>query len=629
MTVLNWPEKISSFFVNQGSIYYALDELNVLKQKEVAEVLSGKNIMLYKYDDAIEFRLFYEKHYRHVNKTNRQTLIVYGFEGQFNTLPYDVLSEGIQANLSISGLFPQFDASVIQQCPSELYSELFELHKHFFTKLNRKETIDYVLENAYRIQFGSILNSANLLKMVLAYYKKFETDLPTIFYNRLAEKIRKKHQLTQRELVDIFKSRDDFEYFINKQWQHFVQSYNQQKNYQITDGNENSIEQYFIDPYVRSNITSIVKPVEVRNTLDYEEWMQPGLRIKDKEPLFLNEYNSFNREDWLKLANRIGEEQAILMEQGVLTNNFVEQVSKANSSFQQWMKTSYFNMRTLPVLPLPKMVHQIPQYLSRKADSKVALLVLDGMSFTQWYIIKKYLGGKGFSFEEHAIFSWVPSVTSVSRQSIFSGKEPRYFGDTIDTTRKEKVYWEQFWEQEGFSRQHVAYQKSLGLERYNSLNFIYQQTPNVRIYGAVIDVIDQIMHGATQGLKTMQSEIKTWLKSNYLVQFLTDLIVAGFEVYVTSDHGNVECTGRGRILQGVTVETKGERFRTYQSEIIRNQTALENPDTITWDDTSLPKDYFVLLANDKRAFTPKNDKIVTHGGIHIEEVIVPFVKVTR
>ena len=626
---MNWPEKITSFFTNQGSIYYVLDELNVLKQKEVAETLGEKNIMLCEYDDVIEFRLFYEKNYRHINKANRQILIIHGFDGQFDTLPYDVLNEGIRIDLSINRLFPQFDASVVKQCPSELFSKLFELHQQIYTKLNKKETIDYLLENAFSIQVAPIFNSVSFFKMALAYYKQFEEGLPVTFYERLIKIVRQKYPFIQQELIEIFASRNNFEQFINRQWQHFVNRYHQQKNGQVADDPKRYGGQYFTDPYVQSNITKIVKPVEVKNMLDYEEWMHPGLTVKEKEPLFYDEYESFKRENWLKLASRIGEEQAILLEQGILTNHFVEQVSKANSSFQQWMKSSYSSMRTLPVVPIPKMVHQIPHYLSRKADNKVALVVMDGMSFTQWYSIRTYLRERGFSFEEHAVFSWVPSVTSVSRQSIFSGEEPCYFGDTIDTTRKERAFWEQFWEREGFAKQYVAYEKSLGLEPYNTFNFTYQRMPNVRIYGAVIDVIDQIMHGAMQGLKTIQSEIKTWLNTNYLVQFLTDLIAAGFEVYVTSDHGNVECTGRGRIPQGVTVETKGERFRTYQSEIVRNQTALEHPDTIRWDDAGLPEGYFVLLANDKCAFTQKNDKIVTHGGIHIEEVIVPFVKVTR
>lgn len=218
-----------SFFTNQGSIYYVLDELSVLKQKQVVEDLSEKGIMLFEYDDVIEFRYFYEKNYRHTNKANRQILIVHGFDGQFNTLPHDVLNEGIRIDLSISRLFPQFDASVIQQCPRELFNKLYELQQKVFTKLNRKATIDYLLENAFSIQIESVFNSVSLFKMALAYYKQFEADLPTIFYERLIEIMRLKYPFIQQDLMEIFVSRKYFEQFLNTQWQHFVHSKHQQK----------------------------------------------------------------------------------------------------------------------------------------------------------------------------------------------------------------------------------------------------------------------------------------------------------------------------------------------------------------------------------------------------------------
>ena len=78
---MNWPEKITLFFTNQGTIYYVLDELNVLKQKEVVEALSEKNIILFEYDDVIEFRLFYEKNYRRWKKWNRKKHIFNEIKG--------------------------------------------------------------------------------------------------------------------------------------------------------------------------------------------------------------------------------------------------------------------------------------------------------------------------------------------------------------------------------------------------------------------------------------------------------------------------------------------------------------------------------------------------------------------
>jgi len=79
----------------------------------------------------------------------------------------------------------------------------------------------------------------------------------------------------------------------------------------------------------------------------------------------------------------------------------------------------------------------------------------------------------------------------------------------------------------------------------------------------------------------------------------------------------------------VTVESANQRLRIYQSENIRKHTAADYPDTLIWDNVNLPDDYYVLLAKNNDAFVPKNDRIITHGGIHIEEVIVPFVRIYR
>ena len=44
---------------------------------------------------------------------------------------------------------------------------------------------------------------------------------------------------------------------------------------------------------------------------------------------------------------------------------------------------------------------------------------MDGMSFTQWNIINDYLINNQFKTEVSPTLAWIPSITSVSRQSIF------------------------------------------------------------------------------------------------------------------------------------------------------------------------------------------------------------------
>ena len=114
------------------------------------------------------------------------------------------------------------------------------------------------------------------------------------------------------------------------------------------------------------------------------------------------------------------------------------------------------------------MLHHIPRFLSRHVNDaqqhKVALVLVDGLSLNQWIVIRKELArqGPGFRFRENAVFAWIPTITSVSRQAAFAGKPPLYFPNSIHTTDKEPTLWTQFWVDQGLAQQEVAYAKGLG-----------------------------------------------------------------------------------------------------------------------------------------------------------------------
>jgi hypothetical protein len=48
-----------------------------------------------------------------------------------------------------------------------------------------------------------------------------------------------------------------------------------------------------------------------------------------------------------------------------------------------------------------------------------------------------------------------------------------------------------------------------------------------------------------------------------------------------------------------------------------------------WSPTGLPPGYFPLLAGGHDAFVGAGERIVAHGGVAIEEVLVPLVKLER
>ncbi len=145
-----------------------------------------------------------------------------------------------------------------------------------------------------------------------------------------------------------------------------------------------------------------------------------------------------------------------------------------------------------------------------------------------------------------------------------------------------------------------------------------------KVVGLVVDKIDKIMHGMQLGSTGMHNQIKQWCQKGFLGSLINYLLNHGYDVWMTSDHGNKECSGKGSPSEGVISETKGERVRIYLSGELRFQVAADFSFAHEWHPIGLPSDYFPLVAAQQDAFITKGNTIVGHGGISIKEVIVPF-----
>jgi hypothetical protein len=105
--------------------------------------------------------------------------------------------------------------------------------------------------------------------------------------------------------------------------------------------------------------------------------------------------------------------------------------------------------------------------------------------------------------------------------------------------------------------------------------------------------------------------------------------IFSFHVYLTADHGNVEAVGQGRPKQGVSAEIRGERVRTYRSESLAAESAVSNPNSYRLEISGLPSNFLTLFAGGRTAFIPQGEQAVVHGGLSLEELLVPFIKVSK
>jgi len=144
----------------------------------------------------------------------------------------------------------------------------------------------------------------------------------------------------------------------------------------------------------------------------------------------------------------------------------------------------------------------------------------------------------------------------------------------------------------------------------------------------VINKVDDIMHGMELGAAGMHNQVRQWAESGFLSELLMQLHANGFQVFLTSDHGNIEAQGIGQPREGVTADVRGARVRIYNDEGLRARVQREFPDALSWPSIGLPDDYLPLLAPARAAFTQKGKTIVGHGGLSVEELIVPFIHIS-
>ena len=76
-------------------------------------------------------------------------------------------------------------------------------------------------------------------------------------------------------------------------------------------------------------------------------------------------------------------------------------------------------------------------------------------------------------------------------------------------------------------------------------------------------------------------------------------------------------------------DLRGERVRVYPDLALRSKVKERFPSALEWGTIGLPENYLALLAPTREAFVLKKQRTVSHGGISVEELIVPLVQIER
>ena len=657
----NWRDKILNEFVPAlGKTIVVADPDRLLTNPQLYEVLSDKGFELLFYEDPIALRFAYETRHRNRPTAEQKSdliVVLHGRKTSLLTLPCDLLARSYKVSFSLADLFPNLSYPVLSALQPEYLDVLFDAQTNFINEnLGENGTKDFVLKQVFGIVPDLIRSDVDLLLTLLRLHYRPRT-IPTLFLTRLIDTISRNSRFGAWPLDTLFTDRNRFFTFLQERWPRFLDRAGNRIGrtpvYQMTVSGPEDIPFESVDVRVYIDtffIEGLLQPVESEIVAGKEsDWFLIGIRHDPEKDrldrmlrlLQLAEKQLPSVDDrhdaWLAYAHTWAQLGMIANQlnrpfETSLSSRLHALRTTLDSILIRWLLRRYGALHNLPTSP-PVLVHHIPRHLanlrSSAVVSKLALVVIDGLAFEQWLTLRDELFEKKskWNFDQGAVFAWIPTITSVSRQALFSGKPPQYFPSSIYSTDREGTLWQQFWNEHGITSEEVAYQKGIGEPSSLKLVETMASSPKVKVLGLVVDKVDRIMHGMELGMAGMHNQVKQWTREGFPGSLFDVLLSNGYAVFLTSDHGNVEAVGAGRPSEGAIADIRGERVRIYSDDILRARVASRFPDAISWPSIGLPNDFLPLLASDRRAFSTQGARTVAHGGATIDEIIVPFIQI--
>lgn len=658
-----WIERILNEFPSDlARLWIVADPDKLLLDEQILSGLRSRGFDVLPFEDSVVFRAEYEERYRAAwdkGENGPASSLILQLQGiMINDLPWDYLCQARKVSLSLADLFPQLAYGVVRQIGTEHLPPLFDAQtKHLSQSLGEALTKDFILTHIFRISPHLISQQEELWTELLRLHYRSD-GLPLVLAAYVAKVLGEQAAFKDLPITELFSSKSNFLRVIQDAWYRYLST----NNVIGTRTAEPSPPDFVLKadvPFDHKEVWVIVDSMFLDGTLhplvvpelqtNLPDWAKIGV-VQDPVAMCnlvregsKNLLKSFPTSDasyreWLQVSRNLGGLIArfhgldATLAEGIQASIY-ELLKTADDHLFQWLTKHYADLPSLPATKMPVMVHHIPRFLSMRrnsGESKIALLVFDGLAIDQWIYIREYLlkQSKQFNIDEDACFAWLPTLTSVSRQAIFSGLKPREFADSIETTANEPKLWSLFWADHGLRSNEVFYRK--GIKRNGHLDELDSSldNPSIKMVGIVVDTIDEIVHGSVLGKRGIANQIISWCDSGFIHRLFNLLLGKGFHVYLTADHGNVDAIGRGRPNQGVIPEYRGERVRTYRNEATVEESATANPNAYRFDIAGLPADFKVLFAANRTAFVPNGEHVVAHGGISVEELIVPFIKIS-
>ena len=285
------------------------------------------------------------------------------------------------------------------------------------------------------------------------------------------------------------------------------------------------------------------------------------------------------------------------------------------------------------------------------SGEKVFLIVIDNFRLDQWRMLSQEIGDM-FDIDEETYVSILPTATQYARNAIFSGLMPvkiaEMFPDLwVDEDEEEgknlnegpliKTQLERFRRHDTYSYHKIN--DSTGADKFlQKFNSLKGNTLNV----LVINFIDMLSHARTESrmvreLANSESAYRSitlsWFRHSVLADLFKMLAQSDFTVMITTDHGSIRASKPVKIIGDRNTNTnlryklgKNLNYDPREVFVIKEpRRAMLPAPNLSTSYVFATSDSFFAYPNNYNYYVSYYKDTFQHGGISMEEMIVPLV----